>query len=127
MSAWTSDELQKIDAAQELELTTLRSDGTPRKAVTIWAVRNGDDVFIRSWRGQDAAWFRNTQARPKAHIQTAGLDRDVELSRAGESLNDEIDSAYRTKYTPVAPSYVEPMLSPQARSTTLKLDPRNAA
>ena len=38
---------------------------------------------------------------------------------------DEVDAGYRTKYSPIAPSYVEPMVSPQARATTLKLEPRS--
>jgi hypothetical protein len=124
MSAWTSDELDRIGAVEELELTTLRSDGTPRKPVTIWAVRNGGSLFIRSWRGEHAAWFRHAQARPEGHIQAGGVDSDVELVGAEASLNDQIDAAYRSKYTPLAPAYVEPMLSPQARATTLKVEPR---
>ena len=47
MSGWTNDELREIGAADEVELTTLRSDGTPRKPVTIWVVRSGDDLFTR--------------------------------------------------------------------------------
>jgi len=43
---------------------------------------------------------------------------------ADRDLNDQIDAVYRSKYTPVAPSYVEPMVSRQARATTLKLVPR---
>jgi hypothetical protein len=41
MSAWTSDELTRIGAADELEIASLRSDGTLRRPVTIWAVRHG--------------------------------------------------------------------------------------
>ena len=36
MTAWTNDELDKIAAAEELEIASLRRDGTLRKAVTIW-------------------------------------------------------------------------------------------
>ena len=125
MSAWTRDELDQIGTADELELTTLRSDGTPRKPVTIWVVRIGDDLFIRSWRGQSAAWFRSAQARHQGHIQTGGVDKDVLFVRADQRINDRIDAAYRTKYTPVAPSYVEPMVSPEARATTLHIVPRS--
>jgi hypothetical protein len=125
MSAWMTDDLDGIGTADELELTTLRSDGTPRKPVTIWVVRNGDDLFIRSWRGERAAWFRSAQARHQGHIQAGGIDRDVLFADAAQDLNDQIDAAYRAKYTPVAPSYVEPMVSPQARATTLKLEPRS--
>ena len=48
MSAWTTDELDRIVAAHEIKLTTLRSDGRPRRPVTIRVVRDGDDLFIRS-------------------------------------------------------------------------------
>ena len=122
MTAWTSEELNTISAAHEVELTTLRSDGTP---VTIWVVRNGDDLYIRSWRGRTAAWFRSAQARHQGHIQTGGVDKDVLFVRADQRINDRIDAAYRTKYTPVAPSYVEPMVSPEARATTLQIVPRS--
>ena len=123
MSAWKSDELEQIGAADELELTTFRSDGTPRKPVTIWVVRNGDGLFIRSWRGRDAAWFRNAQARQSGHIHARGIDTDVEFVNADQTMNDTIDTAYRAKYTPTAKSYVEPMVSAQARSTTLQIVP----
>jgi len=125
MSAWTSDELDRIGRAEELELTTVRSDGTPRKPVTIWVVRNNGDLFIRSWQGQAATWFRSAQVRPQAHIQSGGIERDVELVGADQSLNEQIDAGYRAKYMPVAASYVDPMVSPQARATTLKLEPRS--
>jgi hypothetical protein len=125
MTAWTREELNTIGAAHELELTTLRSDDTPRKPVTIWVVRNGNDLFIRSWRGRTAAWFRRVQARHEGHIQARGIDKDVLFVDAAQDLNDQVDAAYRTKYTPIAPAYVEPMVNPEARATTLKLEPRS--
>ena len=48
MTAWTSDELDKIGAADELELASLRRDGTLRKPVTVWVVRRGD-LYVRSY------------------------------------------------------------------------------
>jgi hypothetical protein len=39
-------------------------------------------------------------------------------------INDEIDDVYRTKYRRYA-SYVPPMVSPEARASTLKLVPRS--
>ncbi len=40
-------------------------------------------------------------------------------------INDQIDAAYRTKYRRYLNSYVPPMISAQARATTLKLMPRS--
>jgi hypothetical protein len=61
MTAWTSDELSKIGAAEELRIASLRRDGTLRNPVTIWVIRHGDDLYVRSVNGRTAAWFRGTQ------------------------------------------------------------------
>ena len=44
MTTWTSDELKKIGEAEELEIASLRGNGTLRNPVTIWVVRHGDDL-----------------------------------------------------------------------------------
>ncbi len=48
MMAWTDEELDRIGNAQELEIAALRADGTLRGPVTIWVVREGDDLYVRS-------------------------------------------------------------------------------
>lgn len=52
MITWTNDELAKIGAAEELHIAALRSDGTLRNPVTIWIVRLGDDLYVRSEIGR---------------------------------------------------------------------------
>jgi hypothetical protein len=74
MTAWTHDELTRIGAADELEIVSLRDDGTLRKPVTIWVVRLGDDLYVRSVRGRGSAWFRGTQVRHAGHIQSGGWE-----------------------------------------------------
>jgi hypothetical protein len=51
MTAWTSDELTKIGTADELLITSLRRDGTLRNPVTVWVLRHGDDLYVRSVSG----------------------------------------------------------------------------
>src|SRR5215216_3303811 len=97
MAAWTSDELYKIAAADELELASAKRDGTLRKPVTIWVVRHGDDLYVRSVYGRGSSWFRGVQVRHKGHIQAGGVDKDVLLDEP-DDINDEIDVAYRAKY-----------------------------
>lgn len=53
MTAWTSDELTGIERAEELELQSARADGTLRNSVTIWVVRVGDDLYVRSAGGRE--------------------------------------------------------------------------
>jgi hypothetical protein len=124
MTAWTSDEINTIGAAHEVELTTLRPDGTLRKAVTVWVVRNGDDLYVRSWRGRTADWFRAARARRQGRVRAGGIDKDVQFVDAGQDTNDQIDAEYRAKYGCIALTYVEPMVSPETRATTLRLVPR---
>jgi hypothetical protein len=123
MAGWTSDELSKIGAAEELEIASIRSDGTQRRPVTIWVVRVGDDLYVRSVNGRTSNWFRGVQDRHEAHIQAGGVEKDVSLVET-DDLNDEIDAAYRAKYRRYAASIVNTTLTAQARAATLKLTPR---
>ena len=82
MTTWTSDELNKIGKAEELQIASLRRDGTLRKPVTIWVIRLGDDLYVRSVNGRTSAWFRGAQVRHEGHIQAGGVDKDVTFVEA---------------------------------------------
>ena len=127
MTAWTSDELSKIAAAEELQIASVRRDGTLRNPVTIWVVRHGDDLYVRSVNGRTAAWFRGTQVRHEGRIWAGGVEKDVTFVDAAPDLNDQIDAAYRTKYRRYAASIISSIVSPEARSTTIKLVPRSTS
>ena len=126
MAAWTADEFSEIAAAEELDLASVRRDGTVRNPVTIWVVPHGDDLYVRSVYGRASSWFRGTQDRHEGHIRAGGVDKDVLFVEADDDVNDEIDAAYRAKYHGYAASYVTPMVRPQARAATIKLVPRSA-
>ncbi|MCX6072108.1 MAG: DUF2255 family protein [Chloroflexi bacterium] len=125
MTTWTVDELTKIGTAEELEIVSLRSDGTLTKAVTIWVVRLGDNLFVRSVNGRAGAWFRGTQVRHEGHILAGGIEKDVTFVDADPGINDQIDTEYRTKYRRYAASIVSHIVSPEARSATIKLVPHS--
>ncbi len=125
MTAWKSDELDRIGNAEELQVAGRRSDGTLREPVTIWVVREGDDLFVRSFRGRAGRWYRGTQASHEGHIRSGGVDKDVRfVAENDEELNAGIDAAYRTKYRGYEPAMVDPMLAAPARATTMRLEPR---
>ena|SRR5262245_45620344 len=125
MTTWTSDELNKIGNAEELQIASLRTDETLRKPVTIWVVRVGDDLYVRSVHGRASAWFRGTQARHQGHIRAGGVDKDVTfLEETDTNSSEQIDAAYRTKYRRYAASIVNSTLTSEARAATLKLIPR---
>ena len=120
MKTWTSDELEKIAAADELELASARRDGTLRSPVTIWVVRHGDDLYVRSVNGRGSSWFRGVQVLHEGRIRAGGVERDVVLVETGE-VNDEVDAVYREKYRRYAASIVDSIVSPEARAATLRL------
>jgi hypothetical protein len=122
MAAWTSDELSKIGAADELEIASVRHDGTLRKPVTIWVVRHGDDLYVRSVNGRGSSWFRGAQVRHEGHIRAGDVDKDVVLVET-DDVNDEVDAEYRSKYRHYAARFVDPIVSPEARAATLRLVP----
>jgi hypothetical protein len=125
MKTWTSDELNKIGEAEELQIASLRQDETLRKPVTIWVVRVGNDLYIRSMYGRTSAWFRGAQTRHEGHIRAGGLDKDVTLVEENDSnVNEQIDAVYRTKYHSYSASTINSVLIPDARSATIKLVPR---
>ncbi len=125
MSGWTNDELNKIGAAEELQIASLRSDGTRRKPVTIWVVRLGDDLYVRSYKGRTSAWFCGVQERHKGHIRAGGVDKEVTfVEEPAADINDRLDAAYRAKYHHYGANIVNSIISPEARAATIKLVPR---
>ena len=124
MTTWTSDELKKIEAAEELRIASLRKDGTLRNPVIIWVVRVGDDLYVRSVNGRTGSWFRGMQARHQGHLRAGGVDKDVTfVEDDSPALSEQIDAAYRAKYRHY-PSAVDHINSPAARAATVKLVPR---
>ena len=119
---WTMEVLDKIGNAEELEVASLRRDGTLRKLTTIWVVRLGDELYIRSVRGRGSDWFRGVLDRHEGHIRAGGVARDVTFVEAPDpALNDRIDDAYRAKYSRYAASIIDAINSPEARAATLRL------
>jgi hypothetical protein len=126
MTDWTSAELAKIGAAEEVQIASLGRDGSLRKPVTVWAIRHGDDLYVRSVKGHSGHWFRSTQERHEGRIRAGGVQQDIKFIDADHSLDGVVDAAYRAKYRRYAGSILNSVLTPEARSSTLKLAPHPA-
>jgi hypothetical protein len=124
VTTWTSDELAGIGSAEELQIAPRRRDGSLAPPRTIWVVRHGDDLYVRSVNGRTSAWFRGTQVNHEGHIQAGGVSKDVTLADAGDDVGDDLDGAYRDKYRRYPANIVGSIISPQARAATLRLVPR---
>lgn len=122
--AWSQDELDRIGVATELEITSTRPDGTLRPFVTIWGVRAGSELHVRSAYGPGNGWFRRAQASGTGRIRVGGLERDVSFVTPDAGAHEAIDSAYHAKYDHYGPRYVDPVTGPGVRDVTLRLEPR---
>src|SRR6058998_1374798 len=106
MTTWTSEELNGIGAADELEIASFRSDGTLRPYVTIWVVPVGEDLYVRSYHGREGGWFRRALQAHQDRIRAGSVERDVVFEEPDDSVQGAIDQAYRTKYERYGNSYV---------------------
>ena len=125
MANWTTGELDKIGKAEELEIASLRQDGTLRKSRTIWVVRVSGEVYVRSVNGRGSDWFRGVLTRHEGRIQAGGVEKDVAFVEKDDAvLHGLIDAAYRQKYSHYPKEYVDSCVTPQARAATIQLVPR---
>ncbi|WP_030621619.1 DUF2255 family protein [Streptomyces fulvoviolaceus] len=123
-SAWTSQELDSIEHAEELEISSLRRSGELGSRRTIWVVRVGDGIYVRSVNGPGSDWYRGTRARQEGRIQAGGVGKDVTIIDADDEVDDAVDAAYRAKYGHYAAYIIKAITSPEASSTTMRLEPR---
>ena len=124
MSDWTADQLDRIGSAEELQIASTRPDGSMRPYVTIWVVRDGDDLYVRSAYGATNPWFRRAQASGTGRIRAGGVEHDVSFADADAAANSGIDGAYHTKYDHYGPRIVGSVVGPNAAPTTIRLVPR---
>jgi hypothetical protein len=119
---WSADELQLIERAPELQIASRRPDGSIRPFVTVWMVRVGADVYVRSGAGYGgvSAWL------PRARDAGAGMvrveDQEWPAIFAPVDPTDPvhlgIDGAYVHKY---GGSFG--MTAPATHQHTLRLTP----
>jgi hypothetical protein len=71
---WSEVDLACIGNATELEVSSTRGDGTLRPFVTMWGVRVGDAIYVRSAHGSGNGWFRRAKASGSG-LRAAGIER----------------------------------------------------
>jgi hypothetical protein len=124
MTDWTADELTKIGNANELHITSRRPDGSLRPFVTIWGVRLGNDLYVRSAYGHDNPWFRRALVSGEGRIRAGGVQRDVAFEEPRPGIEEDLHAAYHAKYDRYGPRIVGTVVSLEAARSTLRLVPR---
>jgi hypothetical protein len=124
MTTWTDAELEPIGDADELDLASRRADSTLRPYVTMWVVRVGDDLYVRSAYGADNPWYRRAKASGTGRIRAGGVERDVSFEDADPGVRPAVDAAYHAKYDRYGAKIVNTVVGPETAAVTIRLVPR---
>ncbi|CAI7975346.1 conserved hypothetical protein [Frankia sp. Hr75.2] len=124
MATWTDEDLDRVGRAEELQLASRRGDGTLRPYVTMWVVRAGDDLYVRSAYGPDNPWYRRAKASGAGHVRAGGAERDILFADAGADVHPDIDAAYHAKYGRYGPAIVGSVVGDKVVPVTIRLLPR---
>jgi hypothetical protein len=125
MTTWPQDQLDRIGRAEEIRLASRRPDGILRPYVTMWVVRAGDDLYVRSAYGPDNPWYRRALASGAGRIRAGGTEQDVTFAPASAQAQDDIDAAYHAKYDRYGPRIVGSVTGRGSHAVTVRLLPRH--
>jgi hypothetical protein len=124
MTTWTPEDLTRIGDATELHIASLRPDGTLRPYVTIWVVRVGDGLYVRSAYGPNSGWLRRARSSGSGRIRAGGVERDVTFAEPAADVHADIDAAYRAKYGRYGARIVGSVVGERVAPLTIRLVPR---
>jgi hypothetical protein len=122
-ATWNDDELDRIGGADELEISSRRAGGSLRPYVTIWVVRDGDELYVRSAYGATNGWYRRARTSGTGRIRAGGRESDVTFADADPSTGPAIDRAYHTKYDRYGAQFVDPVVGADVVPLTIRLLP----
>jgi hypothetical protein len=121
VSTWSDEDLLGVADSTELQLASRRSDGTLQPYTTMWVVRFGDDLYVRSAGGPNRLWYRHALAAGTGRIRAGGVEADVTFDQAAADAHEAIDAAYHAKYDNYGPQIVGSVVGPKSHQVTIRL------
>ena len=119
--AWLPEELSRIGDSTELQLASSRPNGTLSPFTTMWVVRSGDDLYVRSAGGPTRPWYRRARASGSGHIRGGGVEADVTFADARPEAHDALDAEYHLKYDRYGSGPVGAVTGDDAHNVTIRL------
>jgi hypothetical protein len=120
MTHFDADILRDLRNVKEV---AIRTGKHPERAVVIWVVVAGEEVFVRSFRGAKGRWFRDLAGGGPATLEFGGRKFAVRAVPTDDAAAiTRANREYLAKYE--ASSYAQEMVQPTLLPTTLRLDPR---
>jgi len=120
--SWTEQQLTRVGNATELELASRRSDGSLRSYTTMWVVRVGDGLYVRSAGGPNRPWFRRALASGSGRVRAGGVEVDVRFATDQTAPDEAIDVAYHAKYDRYGPGPVGHVTGRFSHALTIRLE-----
>ncbi|MBS1846284.1 MAG: DUF2255 family protein [Actinobacteria bacterium] len=115
--------MERLANAPEIEVSSLREDGALTKPAAIWTVRVGDELYVRSARGEAGGWIKAAEQRHEGRIEDDSNGVDVVFDDAPHHLDAEIDAAFRAKYGTLS-GPLDSITADAAGANTIRLVPR---
>jgi hypothetical protein len=113
----------RLESVEEIEIETSRGGDAPVHRTIIWAVVDDGAVYVRSYRGPGARWYREVLENPDVVIHIAGEAVPARAVHAPDEESIEHATAgFQRKYA--ASPEVEAMVRADVLDTTLRLEPR---
>ena len=115
-------DLELLRAAEEIRIETWSTAAAPHRTIIWVVVDDKGRVFVRSYRGPEARWFREIVAQPdcRIHVARRALDARAEPAADAERVA-ACSEGLRTKY---AGHSATPFMRRTYLETTLELVPR---
>jgi hypothetical protein len=124
MSSWSTDELRKIAATDDLHISPFRGDGKTYGTPTwMWSVAVDDALDVRAYNGKNSRWCQAALRQKAGRVTAAGITKEVSFESVNGAIHDPIDDAYRAK-DKGSPS-LSPMIGTRACSATVNVMPRD--
>lgn len=120
---FTTEELKKINDADDLQISPFREDGKTYGTPTwIWEVVVDGDLYVRAYNGVGSQWYNAAIIQKAGRIIAAGMTKEVSFEPVQGEINKAIDEEYKNKYG--NSPYLPPMISNRARAATVKILPK---
>ena len=116
----TKEEIVQIAKKDDFHIAPFREDGITYGTPTwIWSVMVDGDLYVRAYYGTKSRWYQAAIKQKAGKIEAAGMTKKVHFETISGSINEEIDEAYRKKYS--SSPYLSSMISERAKATTVRV------
>ncbi|MCF1422915.1 DUF2255 family protein [Mangrovimonas futianensis] len=116
----TQEDVTTIAERNDFHIAPFREDGETYGTLTwIWVVEVQGELYVRAYNGTRSRWYEAAIQQKAGKIKAAGLERAVKFEPVSGAVNDQIDEAYKLKYS--GSPYLGSMISERSKAATVKV------